>query len=1019
MKNALIVLLIFCAAGFTQEIGARYLIITPDIFYNDIQPLSQWKHKKGMRTKVVKLSEIGSSASEILNYITDAYNNWQIPPEFLLLVGAPNYLQFPTVGGIYTDNYYGNMNGDIYNEILPGRLTVHNTTEAQTVVNKILLYERTPYMDDSLWFINACMIVREDYDPPDDSIYWSDANHAKNLMLSAGYDSIDTLSRIAGHNTSHVIQAVNAGRAFVMFRGQGVGNWWSPFDVNPDATANGAKLPIVLSITCKTIGTSSTPATAEKWLLTGSPTTPRGGAGYFATTTTLSGGAHLRSAVCKGFFSTIFEDGNTTFGGACEGGRKNVYTMYGSSSEYRGFATLGDPEMNIWTAIPKPVDVSHISSLSVDDESLSILVELNSTPLESALVCIVLLDSVIYQSGITDNNGNITFYFDSLIPGEMDITVTGNNILPYETTIPIIATDIYLTYCGHTINDSLANNNGFPESGETILLQTIIKNIGGSTAQNVIATLSTDNILISIIDSVVSFGNIYSQDSSFGSSPFVFSISPFYPGGDTVDFDLSMSDASANTWTSNFSIIINSFSGATGPDQYGYYIYDDTDTLSGNAPVFDWFEIAPSPGTIVSEITNEDADTVTLPLPFTFTYYGEDYNTIGVCSNGFTEFPTSTYRFGDFNTGIPDPAGPRAMLAPFWDDLDPSEAGNIYQYYDDIEHRWIFEFYEVDHYGGPGHFETFQVILLDPQYYPTPTGDGEILYLYSNVADATNNTVGIEDETEQRGLQYLYNNTYDANAAPLVSNRALLITTKPPAGTYNTPWLHIIDYTINDSAGGNNNGIVEPNETIDVYISIKNDGDTSAYNVTGILRGNDNDAEVIDSISSFGDLAVGGTANNIGDAYTVHVSNNPADSTIGFSLQLECNGGTYNKTDYFTIYIYGLPGVEEQELLGYDQSFGLQIFPNPFRNSVDIRWQTENIEMQDVRSKKQDISLKIYDVSGRIIRSFNLASCLLLPASSVSWDGIDNNGRQVASGIYFISLDIDDYKQIKKVVLLK
>ncbi|GAG92504.1 unnamed protein product, partial [marine sediment metagenome] len=36
-----------------------------------------------------------------------------------------------------------------------------------------------------------------------------------------------------------------------------------------------------------------------------------------------------------------------------------------------------------------------------------------------------------------------------------------------------------------------------------------------------------------------------------------------------------------------------------------------------------------------------------------------------------------------------------------------------------------------------------------------------------------------------------------------------------------------------------------------------------------------------------------------------------------------------------------------------------------------------------------------------------------------SWDCSDDNGREVASGIYFISLDIDDYKQIKKVVLLK
>ncbi|GAH90754.1 unnamed protein product [marine sediment metagenome] len=227
MKKALTVLLIFCAVCFAQEIGARYLIITNDNFYDAIQSLAQWKHKKGLRTKVVKLSEIGSSALEIKTYITNAYNNWQIPPEFLLLVGAPiNYLPFPQVSGTYTDNYYTDIEGDIHNDILSGRLTVHNTTEAQTVVNKILLYERTPYMDDSLWFINACLIVREDYDTYDDSIYWSDIHHAKDLMLNAGYNTIDTLSRAAGNSSSHVIQAVNAGRAFVLYRGQGVGYWW-------------------------------------------------------------------------------------------------------------------------------------------------------------------------------------------------------------------------------------------------------------------------------------------------------------------------------------------------------------------------------------------------------------------------------------------------------------------------------------------------------------------------------------------------------------------------------------------------------------------------------------------------------------------------------------------------------------------------------------------------------------------------------------------------------------------------
>ncbi|MCK4251377.1 hypothetical protein KAX97_08005, partial [candidate division WOR-3 bacterium] len=142
MKKFLVILLISYAICFAQETGARYLIITHDNFYDAIQPLADWKHKKGMRTKVVKLSETGSSASQIKDYIEDAYNNWQIPPEFLLLVGAPNYLPLPQISNIYTDNYYTNMDADIYNEILSGRLTVHNTTETQTVVNKILLYER-------------------------------------------------------------------------------------------------------------------------------------------------------------------------------------------------------------------------------------------------------------------------------------------------------------------------------------------------------------------------------------------------------------------------------------------------------------------------------------------------------------------------------------------------------------------------------------------------------------------------------------------------------------------------------------------------------------------------------------------------------------------------------------------------------------------------------------------------------------------------------------------------------------
>jgi hypothetical protein len=1017
MKKSIVLLVIFCALAFTQEIGARYLIITHDNFYDAIQPLAQWKHKKGLRTKITRLSEIGSSQSQIRTYIQSAYNTWQIPPEFVLLVGAPNYLPFGNVSGNYSDNYYTDIEGDLYNEILSGRLTVHNTTEAQTVVNKILLYERTPYIDDSLWFINACLIANEDNDPPDDSIYWSDIHHAKNLMLNAGYNIIDTLSYFAGDDKWDVIDCVNNGRGFVLYRGQGVGNWWSPFDVNPSSTANGEKLPIVLSITCITIGTGSTPATAEGWLLTGSPTIPKGAAGYFATTTIVVGQAYLRSAVSKGFFDAVFVDNKRTFGEACEGGRKRAYEMYpsqGGRDEYFGFTTIGDPEMNIWTAIPQPLEVIHSPSLYTGDDSLHVQVHVNSVPFESALVCIV-LDTLVYQYGYTSGSGDITFDLDNLAPGEMDLTVTGKNVIPYEATIVITDTMAYLTYLNHTINDSLANNNGSPESGETILLRTFIKNIGVTTANKVLATLNTSDALLSIIDSVVSFGDLQPQDSSYGMSPFVFTISPFCPGDHVIDFTLTMSDVSGHFWTGHFSIVVENLGGAIGPDTYGYYLYDDTDTLTGNAPTFTWFEIAPpGPGSLVSEITNQDADTVTYALPFTFKYYGTNYNSTGMCSNGFLEMGYSTYRFGD-NGPLPSTEGPRRLLAPFWDDLDPSQYGDIYYYDDTGNHRWIIEYKNCAHYENPSLRETFQVILLDPQYYLTPTSDGEILYLYSSVADASGNTVGVEDDTQQRGLQYLFDNNYHTDAAPVVDNRALLITTKQPAGTTNTPWLYITNFAIDDSTGGNDNGIAEPDETIDIYISIKNDGDTTAHNIVGTLRCSDTDADVLDSISNFGNLPVGATTNNTTDPYSVHISVSPEDTTVGFILSLTSNDGTYYKDDYFTIYLYEWPPYVEEHEIENEYNFGLKIFPNPFRKNVLISYSMGN--------SAKYAELKIYDVTGRLVRQFNHST--IQQFNQISWDGTDDIGRTVPQGIYFVHFISGSaretllYEKTEKVIFLK
>jgi hypothetical protein len=556
-----ILLAIMVIVASAQETGARYLVITHDNFYEAVQPLAEWKHKKGMKTKVVKLSQIGSTSSAIKNYVANAYNTWSIPPQYLLLVGAPNYLPFPTVSGWYSDNYYTNITGDIYNEILSGRLTVHNTTEAQTVVNKILAYERNPHRIDSLWFKKACLIVNRDYDQ-DDSIYFSDAHHAAGLMIDAGFIEIDTLSDGFGHNANTVVNRVNSGRSIVMYRGQGLNNWSWPFGVNPDVTQNGSRLPIVLSITCRTIGTGSSPATAERWLLTGTPASLRGAAGYFAGTTSGSNIAHLRSAIAKGFHDSLFLGSVKTFGAACEGGRIKAYTMYpyaGGASEYRGYTTIGDPEMNIWTDTPCSLLVTHPASIPIVETSFNVNVSQfnTSVPLGGAVVCLMgEEDSTIYVVDTTDQNGNAYFEIDPQFADDtIHVTVTGRNLLPYEGFMTTSVSGIYVSYFASIIDDTQGGNgDNHLNPGEEINLHMWVKNYGADTAIAVQGVLRTDDPYVLITDSVRAFGTMApGQICSTGINGYAFSTMINVPDGHVVNFELDCHDVHDSSWVSYFS----------------------------------------------------------------------------------------------------------------------------------------------------------------------------------------------------------------------------------------------------------------------------------------------------------------------------------------------------------------------------------------------------------------------------------------------------------------------------------
>jgi len=558
---------LFSGSPGRQE-GARYLIIAPDSYYDYLVPLAEWKTKKGMKAKIATLSETGSSPSEIRSYIQNAYTNWDPRPEYVVIAASANIISMPYYNGAYSDNYYTNMDGDVYNEIIPGRLPARNTTEMQVIVEKILSYERYPYLDDTLWFKSATLIIREDGDS-DDTLYWGDKYLVAGYLYSTGYTRIDTFSYFQGDNGSDVAAAINEGRSIVNFRGQSTCMWWSPFNVTPENLTNGYKLPIITSPTCDQIDPSNSNC-GERWVRAGSPGDLKGGVAFVGQTTVLLGGAYLRSAIDRGFYIYLFEgsgDSIPTFGKACEAGRRKVYEDYGSVSEFNGCVAIGDPELNIRTRIPRELFVTHPSTIPPGSTTFEVLV--SNAPY--ALVC-VMTDSTVYEYGYTDRHGHISFqispepYDDTLF-----VTVTARDALPYEGFALIIPQGPYLSYVSHYVEDF--NNEINPS--DTVSLFISVANLGTEQALDVYGVLETNDPYVTIIDSEGAFGNIAPSDTVTSIDPFRLAISSIAPSGHTIDFTLNLYDSLGNEWVSHFTDTVR-------VPILTYLSYSSTDTIGGD-----------------------------------------------------------------------------------------------------------------------------------------------------------------------------------------------------------------------------------------------------------------------------------------------------------------------------------------------------------------------------------------------------------------------------------------------------
>ena len=87
-----------------------------------------------------------------------------------------------------------------------------------------------------------------------------------------------------------------------------------------------------------------------------------------------------------------------------------------------------------------------------------------------------------------------------------------------------------------------------------------------------------------------------------------------------------------------------------------------------------------------------------------------------------------------------------------------------------------------------------------------------------------------------------------------------------------------------------------------------------------------------------------------------------------------------------------------------------QNYPNPFNSSTSVHFEI---------GKPSTVSLNIFDVKGNNIQRLITAKPMLPGGYNVSWNGKNEENQQVSSGIYLLELRVDQYRQLRKIALLR
>jgi hypothetical protein len=1005
-----------------------YLIIVPDEFYNNILPFARWKEQKGWYVTVKKKSEVGQTAQAIKAYIANAYATWQIPPEYVLLIGSvPD--KMPTFQsarfGFVTDYPYSCVDGDDYlADLMVGRFPADISSELDVMVAKTIGYEKTPYLSDTLWYRKALMVATT-YQEGGGRVVTALATKrwVREKLLNNNFLKADTVFHDPPYqnpNAPETIRVlVNAGVSFINGRGWGNSDGWvfpEFFSRDVRNLSNGWKLPVVTSIYCGTGNFNANPCFGEVWLREGSTTIPKGGVAFFGASW-MSTSTRFNNCIDYGIYWGIFEEGITSCAPAMYRGKLELMKNFPLPCDsvmlrahLETYNLLGDPSLSMWTAVPKPISVELPATIPIGGNYFTVRVTgYNGQPLSGALVSLFKSNEV-KNTGYTDASGLVSLAIKPTTQDTMFVTVTKHNRIPYCGNVTVISPGIYVGYYDHNIN-----NLG---PGLIASLNVSLKNYGTSqTAFSTQTKLRSSDHLIYITDSIKSYGDI-GPGATASSSPFQFFVSESCPNNHIINFELVI-QSSDSVWHSGIDInvpapsllvirhmIIDGGNGLLDPGESadltvwlrnrgGTAIQNAQGilrTLTNAATILD---SAGQFGTINpgdSAVNNSDH----------FRIYVQSSCAIGrgiplqlyIAGNGVQEIidfalyigqvtsaaPLGPDLYGYFaydNTDIAYPEHPEYS----WIEIDPNFGGSgtrVQLGNDDIKVVSLpfnFRYYGQDFNRtslcSNGYLAMDSAWLADPYNWHIPSAMGPsalVAPFWDDLRPDTLNASGV----------YYYNDA--------------------------TNHRFIVEWSRVHHVHGFYQPIIAELQTFEAilfdpvyYPTVTGDGEILFQ--YDIVVNDDSSSGFPPIAHNYATTGIENYEHSTGIEYTFANSYQPAAALLANGRAIKF---TTDPPDSFI----GIIQNSEFRI----QNSKLECLPNPFCNKVEFR-----------SSGFGFTELKIYNVMGRLVKAFPFISRPSSIVTAVSWNGTDQLGRPVAPGLYFVYLRQTSaqsgFKQSKKQII--